>query len=117
MAGIVGESDSWYYVASGLKVEFAPWMPVGERLVSCKLPDGSDLDPNGTYKVTFMSDKLFCLESGNINSLELADEVIVEGKWEDIFPTWFADQGGVLKRPEQTTVLNWKTKEYPAAKE
>ena len=93
-------SDCWYYVASGLKVEFAPWMPVGERLVSCKLPDGSDLDPNGTYKVAFMSDKLFCLESGNISSLELADEVIVEGKWEEIFPVWFADQGGVLKRPE-----------------
>ena len=111
MAGIVDGSDSWCYVASGLKVEFAPWMPVGERLVSCKLPDGSDLDPNGTYKVAFMSDKLFCLESGNISSLELADEVIVEGKWEEIFPVWFADQGDVLKRPEQTTVLNWKMKE------
>ena len=111
MAGIAGELDSWYYVASGLKVEFAPWMPAGERLVSCKLPDGSDLDPNGTYKVAYMSDKLFCKDGGNISSLELADEEIVEGKWEDIFPTWFADQGGVLKRPEQTTVLNWKTKE------
>ena len=57
-----------------------------------------------------MSDKLFCLDGGNISSLELADEVIVEGKWEEIFPVWFADQGDVLKRPEQTTVLNWKTK-------
>ena len=111
MVGVAGESDRWYYVASGLKVEFAPWMPVGERLVSCKLPDGSDLDPNGTYKVAFMSDKLFCLDGGNISSLELADEVILEGKWEEIFPAWFADQGGVLKRPEQTTVLNWQTKE------
>ena len=111
LPGIVDGSDSWYYVASGLKVEFAPWMPAGERLVSCKLPDGSELDPNGTYKVAFMSDKLFCLESGNISSLELADEVIVEGKWEEIFPVWFADQGSVLKRPEQTTVLNWKMKE------
>ena len=111
MVGVVEESDSWYYVASGLKVEFAPWMPVGERLVSCKLPDGSDLDPNGTYKVAFMSDKLFCLDGVNINRLELADEVIVEGKWEEIFPAWFADHGGVLKRPEQTTVLNWKTKD------
>ena len=58
-----------------------------------------------------MSDKLFCLDGGNISSLELADEMILEGKWEDIFLTWFADQGGELKRPEQTTVLNWKTKE------
>ena len=111
MTGVVGESNSWYYVASGLKVEFAPWMPAGERLVSCKLPDGSNLDPNATYKVAFMSDKLFCLDGGTISSLELADEVILEGKWEDIFPVWFADHGSVLKRPEQTTVLNWKTKE------
>lgn len=110
MAGVVGESDSWYYVASGLKVKFAPWMPVGERLVSCKLPDGSELDPNGTYKVAYMSDKLFCLDNGNLSSLDLADEVIIEGKWEDIFSAWFADQGSVLKRPEQTTELSWKTK-------
>ena len=111
MAGVVGKSDSWYYVASGLNVEFAPWMPVGERLVSCKLPDGSDLDSDGTYKVAYMSDKLFCMDGGNISSLELADEVIIEGKWETIFPAWFAEHGSVLKRPEQTTVLNWKTKD------
>ena len=58
-----------------------------------------------------MSDKLFCLDGGNISSLKLDDEVILEGKWEEIFLAWFADQGGALKRPEQTTVLNWKTKE------
>lgn len=110
ISGVVGESDSWYYVASGLKVEFAPWMPVGQRLVSCKLPDGSNLNPDGTYKVAFMSDKLFCMNGGTISSLELADEVILDGKWETIFPKWFAEKGGVLKRPEQTTVLNWKTK-------
>ena len=110
ISGVVGESDSWYYVASGLKVEFAPWMPVGQRLVSCRLPDGSNLNPDGTYKVAFMSDKLFCMNGGTISSLELADEVILDGKWEIIFPKWFAEKGGVLKRPEQTTVLNWKTK-------
>ena len=85
MTGIVGESDRWYYVASGLKVEFAPWMSVGKRLVSCKLPDGSSLDPNATYKVAYMSDKLFCLDVGIISSLKLDDEVILAGKWEEIF--------------------------------
>ena len=55
--------------------------------------------------------KLFCLDDGNISSLELAAEEILEGKWEEIFPEWFAGQGGVLKRPEQTTVLNWITKD------
>ena len=107
--GVAGESDSWYYVASGLKVEFAPWMPAGKRLVSCKLPDGSKLDPQASYRVAYMSDKLFCLDGGSISDLKPADEVILEGKWEEIFPVWFADHGGVLKRLEQTTVLNWKT--------
>ncbi len=107
--GVAGESDRWYYVASGLKVEFAPWMPAGKRLVSCKLPDGSKLDPKASYRVAYMSDKLFCLDGGSISELKPTDEVILEGKWEEIFPVWFADRGGVLKRPEQTTVLNWKT--------
>lgn len=111
MEGVVGHSDGWYYVASGLKVEFAPWMPSGERLVSCKLADGSDIDPNGTYHVAFMSDKIFGKSGNTTESIRPADTKIVEGKWQDIFRQWVADHGGVVKRPEQTTVLNWRTKE------
>lgn len=99
----------WYYVASGLNVEFAPWMPAGERLVSCKLPDGTELDPRGTYKAAFMSDKLFGAEAGELAILRPADEQILKGQWIDHFSQWIAEHGGVIKRPEQTTVLNWKT--------
>ena len=109
MNSTVGNSNLWYFVASGLNVEFAPWMPVGKRLVRCSLPDGSELDPEGRYLVAFMSDKLFTNEGGEPSVLRPEDERILEGKWVDFFAQWMADHDGVLKRPEQTTVLNWKT--------
>ena len=111
LESVVGQSNGWYYIASGLHVEFAPWMPGGERLVSCKLPDGSELDPNGTYQVAFKSDKLFGKSGDAVESICPSDAEIVEGKWTDIFRQWMNDHGGVIQRPEQTTVLNWKTKE------
>jgi ABC-type glycerol-3-phosphate transport system substrate-binding protein len=38
-----------YYVASGLKIKFAPWQD--EKLQSVTLADGKALDPNATYSV------------------------------------------------------------------
>ena len=38
-----------YYVASGLKIKFAPWQD--EKIQSVKLADGKDLDLNATYSV------------------------------------------------------------------
>ena len=101
------DGQSVIYVASGLNVEFAPWMPAGKRVISCKLPDGTDLDPNGNYKVAYMSDKLFNMGE----ELTPADEVILEGKFSDHFAEWFAKYDNIIKRPEQTTKLNWKTEE------
>ena len=102
-----GSSDTsdWLYVASGLHVEFAPWMPAGQRLISCKLPDGTELDPEGNYKVAYMSDKLYSMGE----ELTPTDEVILEGKFADHFAAWFANHDNIIKQPEQTTTLNWKT--------
>lgn len=107
--GHLGNSANWFFVASGLNVEFAPWMPAGKRLLSCTLPDGSDLDPQGRYKVAFMSDKLFALQDGETVALRPDDIEILEGKWPDLFATWLDGRDGVLERPEQTCVLNWMT--------
>ena len=38
-------------------------------------------------------------------------EVILEGKFADHFAVWFANHDNTIKRPEQTTILNWKTEE------
>ncbi|MGN0639222.1 MAG: 5'-nucleotidase C-terminal domain-containing protein [Huintestinicola sp.] len=109
MSTRLGHSDRWYFVASGLNVEFAPWMPAGERLVSCRLPDGTELDPDGTYHTAFISDKLFRISEDGISAFCPEDMQIMEGKWIDIFSQWLNEHGGVVTRPEQTTVLNWKT--------
>ncbi|MGN0577403.1 MAG: 5'-nucleotidase C-terminal domain-containing protein [Ruminiclostridium sp.] len=109
MDGTVGNSDRWYYVASGLTVEFAPWMPAGKRLISCRLPDGTALDPDGTYKVAFMSDKLFGAENGELTLIRPEDEQIFEGEWLDHFRKWLGEHENTVKRPELTTKLNWKT--------
>lgn len=42
-----------YYVAAGLKIEFAPWAGQGNRYVSVRMADGSDLDPDASYTVAF----------------------------------------------------------------
>jgi hypothetical protein len=98
-----------YYIASGLNVEFAPWMPPGQRLISCTLPDGTPLEPEKTYKTAFFSDKLLCGVNGEFCAYQPEDMVIADGKWNEIFTGWLSDHGNVLKRPERTTVLNWKT--------
>lgn len=103
-----GSSDGWYYVASGLQVEFAPWMPAGQRLVSCTLPDGSELDPEEDYRVAYMSDKIFGISGDEIVALDPADEQIREKPWFDLFTEWLDEQGGIIHCPEQTTVLDWK---------
>ena len=84
-------------------------MPAGQRLVRCTLPDGTALDPDAAYTVAFMSDRLFCMDCETLSILRPADEVILPGSWMDHFTAWFAAQGGVLRRPEQTTTLNWMT--------
>lgn len=104
-----GTSDTWYYIASGLNVEFAPWMPAGQRLVSCTLPDGSELKPDHIYRVAFMSDKIYGISEDKIEALHPEDIQILEKSWFDLFVQWLDNQGGVVKRPEQTTVLDWKT--------
>lgn len=101
---------NWYYVASGLEVEYAPWNKSGERLISCKLPDGSSLDPEAKYKVAFFSDKI-----PGINNLEKRSEIlpdleILDKKWKDLFIEYLNSQNGIIKRPKQTTKLVWTVK-------
>ena len=58
-----------------------------------------------------MSDKIFTVEGDSIIALAPGDEQIVEGGWSELFSKWIGEHGGVIRRPEQTTVLNWMTKE------
>lgn len=44
-----------YWVASGLKITFAPWAEDGHRVVNVSLKDGSAIDPDGIYTAAFWS--------------------------------------------------------------
>ena len=114
LAGAKYDDDTipdWYFVASGLNVEYAPWNKSGERLISCTLPDGSELNPEERYKVAFFSDKLPDVNTKGNSSLQLSDTKIIEKKWRDLFIEYIDSQGSVIKAPEQTTILNWDLKE------
>ncbi|MDO4493998.1 MAG: 5'-nucleotidase C-terminal domain-containing protein [Clostridia bacterium] len=113
LAGMQGEHETMrtkFYVAAGLKTELAPWMPAGERLVSATLPDGKALDPDGDYKVAYLSDRLLGTENGDVAFIRGANEQIRTERFEELFRTWLAERGGVVKAPERTVTLNWKTK-------
>lgn len=56
-----------------------------------------------------MSDKIYGISEDKIEALHPEDIQILEKSWFDLFVQWLDNQGGVVKRPEQTTVLDWKT--------
>ncbi len=90
-----------YYVAYGLTVEFNPWGASGERVISCKLADGTDIDLNAVYDVAYFN-----------GSLPDGINVSVKGgsslTWKEAFTKWISDNGGVVKKPQMTLTLSYK---------
>jgi ABC-type glycerol-3-phosphate transport system substrate-binding protein len=92
-----GETEIDYYVASGLTVRFDPWAEEGKRVLSCKTPDGKELNPDDTYQVAYYCDSLPAGSVKPENSL---------GKtWKESFLEWLDQQGGVIKKPSMTLEL------------
>jgi hypothetical protein len=94
--GTVGECR--YYVAAGLTVKFDPWAAEGSRVLSCKTPDGEDLDPDATYQVAYFFDSL-------PESIAVTPESSLEQTWQESFLSWLDQQGGVVKEPDLTIEL------------
>jgi hypothetical protein len=86
-----------YYVASGLTVQFAPWAGEGNRVLSCKLPDGNDIDPSASYQVAYFYESL--------TAFNIQPDRALDGTWQDNFLTWLDQQGGVIKKPDMTIEL------------
>jgi ABC-type glycerol-3-phosphate transport system substrate-binding protein len=89
-----------YYVAYGLQVEFDPWGDAGERVISCKLADGTELDLNGTYEVAYFN--------GSLPETDILPERGLECSWQEAFLQWLDTQGGVLKTPKMTLKLEYQ---------
>lgn len=106
--GYDGNSKYNYTIASGLDVVFAPWNTPGKRLISCKLPDGQELDPEKEYKVAYYTGSL---RTENNKTLEVVPgETILSGSWEENFKMWIGKKGGAIKAPELTTTIVWEEK-------
>jgi ABC-type glycerol-3-phosphate transport system substrate-binding protein len=88
---------SVYYVAAGLQVEFNPWGEDGSRVLSCKLPDGTDLDMDALYEVAYFN--------GSLPEMNLEVERGLDLSWKEAFLQWLDEQGGVLKKPDMTLKL------------
>jgi ABC-type glycerol-3-phosphate transport system substrate-binding protein len=86
-----------YYVAYGLDVEFAPWNEAGSRVLSCKLPDGSEILADEVYEVAYFNGSL-PLENPEINR-------VLDMSWQDAFLTWLKENDGVIKKPDMTVKL------------
>jgi ABC-type glycerol-3-phosphate transport system substrate-binding protein len=89
-----------YYVASGLTVCYKPWAEDGERVVSCKLPDGSDIDTSATYTVAFYN--------GSLPNLTPEIESSIDMSWQDAFLSWLDKNGGTISKPDMTLTLEYE---------
>jgi hypothetical protein len=91
------EGEAHYYVAAGLTVQFDPWATQGSRVLSCKTPDGKEIDPDGTYQVAYYY--------GSLPEGSPQAEQSLGQPWLDSFLTWLDQQGGVVKQPAMTIEL------------
>jgi ABC-type glycerol-3-phosphate transport system substrate-binding protein len=89
-----------YYVAYGLQVEFNPWGGVGNRVLSCKLADGTELDPEASYEVAYYY--------GSLPDAELEPDRRQDGTWTENFAAWLEENGGTIQKPEMTLKLEYQ---------
>jgi hypothetical protein len=89
--------DGAYYVASGLTVRFDPWAAEGSRVLSCKMADGSELEPDATYQVAYFY--------GSLPEGSPKPENSLQQTWQESFLAWLDQQDGVIKAPEMTLEL------------
>jgi hypothetical protein len=89
---------SIYYVAAGLTVEFAPWAGEGKRVQSCKLPDGSDLDPDAVYEVAYFNGSL-------PDDMTPEPDTVLDQTWQEAFLQWLDSQGDRIEKPDMTLTL------------
>jgi hypothetical protein len=89
-----------YYVAAGLDVVYNPWADDGTCVVSCKLPDGSELNPDETYEVAYFN--------GSLPDDSIEPEKALELSWQEAFIRWLDENGGTITRPEMTLQLQYE---------
>ena len=88
-----------YMVASGLMVEYAPWAGDGEKVISCKLPDGSSIDMDAYYNVAYFNHTL--------DDYSIVPDRMMDISWSNGFIAYIDINNGTINAPELTTTLVW----------
>ena len=89
-----------YIVASGLKIEFAPWAGEGNRLVSVTLADGKELEPEAEYTVAAWNGTV---DPGRITNIESTyKETFIE-----LFEEALKQDSPISPFKDNRFVLNW----------
>jgi ABC-type glycerol-3-phosphate transport system substrate-binding protein len=86
-----------YFVASGLTVEFDPWAEEGSRVLSCKLPDGEDIDPDAYYEVAYFN--------GSLPGVTEEPDQIIDMTWKEAFIKWLDENNDKIEKPDMTLTL------------
>jgi hypothetical protein len=89
-----------YYVASGLDVVYDPWAGSGNCVISCKLLDGSEIDPDEVYEVAYFN--------GSLPDDSIEPDHALELSWKEAFIQWLDENGGTIEKPEMTLELKYE---------
>jgi len=91
-----------YYVAAGLKIEFAPWAREGNRYVSVTLPDGSALKPDKEYTVALWNGSVQEDYTGELQ--DQSGQTVME-----LFTADAQTKGELAPPTDGRFTLNWDT--------
>jgi len=96
-----GATADCVYAFSGLKAVYAPWNPVGSKVVSVTLADGTEIDDSRTYQVSFW------LGTVNEKYYDPASIIPVEGTFDDILTAYLAEEKSIAPARDGRLTLQW----------
>lgn len=96
-----GKPSDTLYAYSGLKCEIAPWNKLGEKYLSVKLADGTDIDPSAHYTVAFWAGTV--ADKNATDVLETYEE-----SWTDMMTSYLKKLDAVSPANDGRVKLIWK---------
>ncbi len=94
------EDKPAYWVASGMKIVFAPWAGDGNRIISATLANGEPLQPEAIYTVALWNgaaDEKYILKT----------ETYFENSITDLFKERVAQTGSIKPEWDEDFILDW----------
>ena len=96
-----GTTADCVYAFSGLKATYAPWNSAGSKVLSVSLADGTAIDDNKTYNVSFW------LGTVNEKYYDPASVSSVEGTFDDLLTAYLKENNNVAPAKDGRITLQW----------